>query len=416
MVPQTSVTSRAAWVVVAMLWIVALLNYLDRNIVTAMGEPVKAAFSLGDAQFGLVSSTFMWVYGACSLFAGYAADRFGRRPVIFASLAIWSAATFATGSVLSFEGMLAARAIMGVSEAFYMPAAVALIAEYHRGSTRSRATALHLSGTHAGAICGGLGGLMADEVGWRAAFHIFGAIGVGYALVLIAFLPRPPEGGAGSETPRASDPAPAGGASSGLAARGFLLLLVMSAFDGAALWTLRNWLPEFFRTELGVASRWAGLLGTSAFSAAAFAGMVVASSLSDRWSRTHPRARTLIPGAWYVAAAVAFVVLGTTASVPVLVGCVLVAGSARGSLDANLMPAVCTQVSRRYWATGYGLLNFAGTTAGGAMTFAGGWLKDQNVPLSATFQMAGGLVLVAGVCLLVVRPVAVPHRPNAGTP
>lgn len=405
-------TSRAAWVVVAMLWLVALLNYLDRNIVTAMGEPVKAAFSLGDAQFGLVSSTFMWVYGACSLFAGYVADRFGRRPVIFASLAIWSAATFATGSVLSFEGMLAARAIMGVSEAFYMPAAVALIAEYHRGSTRSRATALHLSGTHAGAICGGLGGLLADEVGWRTAFHLFGAVGVGYALVLIAFLPKPADA---TDIPQAAEPA-ALDSSTGLAARGFLLLLAMSAFDGAALWTLRNWLPEFFRTELGVASRWAGLLGTSTFSAAAFFGMLVASSLSDRWSRTHPRARTLIPGVWYSAAAVAFVVLGATASVPVLVGCVLVAGSARGSLDANLMPAVCTQISRKYWATGYGLLNFAGTTAGGAMTFAGGWLKDQNVPLSATFQMAGGLVLVAGICLLVARPRVVPPPPHAGTP
>lgn len=405
-------TSRAAWVVVAMLWLVALLNYLDRNIVTAMGEPVKAAFSLGDAQFGLVSSTFMWVYGACSLFAGYVADRFGRRPVIFASLAIWSAATFATGSVLSFEGMLAARAIMGVSEAFYMPAAVALIAEYHRGSTRSRATALHLSGTHAGAICGGLGGLLADEVGWRTAFHLFGAVGVGYALVLIAFLPKPADA---AENPATAEPS-AVDSSTGLAARGFLLLLAMSAFDGAALWTLRNWLPEFFRTELGVASRWAGLLGTSTFSAAAFAGMLVASSLSDRWSRTYPRARTLIPGVWYSAAAVAFVVLGTTSSVPVLVGCVLVAGSARGSLDANLMPAICTQISRKYWATGYGLLNFAGTTAGGAMTFAGGWLKDQNVPLSATFQMAGGLVLVAGICLLVARPRVVPPLPHAGTP
>ena len=147
--------SRAAWAVVGLLWVVALLNYLDRQLVVTMPGPIKADLGIGDERFGLLSSVFLWVYGFCSPVAGYVADRFGKRPVIIASLLIWSAATFYTGIANSFAEILVGRATLGISEAFYMPAAVSLIVEYHRGATRSRATGLHLSGVYAGSVLGG---------------------------------------------------------------------------------------------------------------------------------------------------------------------------------------------------------------------------------------------------------------------
>ena len=186
--------SRAAWAVVGLLWVVALLNYLDRQLVVTMPGPIKADLGIGDERFGLLSSVFLWVYGFCSPVAGYVADRFGKRPVIIASLLIWSAATFYTGIANSFAEILVGRATLGISEAFYMPAAVSLIVEYHRGATRSRATGLHLSGVYAGSVLGGLGGGMAELFGWRAGFLAFGAIGVAYALVLMIFLPHPADG------------------------------------------------------------------------------------------------------------------------------------------------------------------------------------------------------------------------------
>ena len=76
----------------------------------------------------------------------------------------------------------------------------------------------------------------------------------------------------------------------------------------------------------------------------------------------------------------------------------------QGFLDANLMPAVCTVADVRHRATGYGLMNFAGTTAGGIMTWVGGRLKDANVPFTVTFQFAAGFILVAGLLLFAVRP------------
>ena len=419
-IPRTSdlrSPGAAAWLAVGLLWVVALLNYLDRQLITTMGKPIKAELAIGDTQFGLFTSVFLLVYGACSPLAGYLADRVGRRPVILASLAIWSAATLWTGFVSSFGAMLAARAVMGISEAFYMPAAVALIVEYHRGPTRSRATGLHLSGTYAGATAGGLGGWLAASQGWRFGFQLFGFVGVAYALVLALLLrdpspegrARPDPGGAG-EGPR---PALREVLVTLLTTRGFVLLLVVNALVGSAYWTLRNWLPEFFRTELSVEPRWAGVYGTSTFHAAAFAGMLLAGTLSDFWVRTNPRARTLVPAIGYCTAAVCFFALGISSSIPLLIGAVVVAGMGHGFLDANLMPAVCQQVDRRSWATGYGLLNLVGTMMGGFMTFLGGWLKDAHVPLSSTFAFVAWLVLLGGLLLLAVRPRPEP-RPLQG--
>jgi len=178
----------------------------------------------------------------------------------------------------------------------------------------------------------------------------------------------------------------------------------MNALNGAAYWPLRSWLPSFFRAELGVSQRWAGLYGTAAFNAAAFGGMLLGSTVSDWWSATNPRARALVPAVGFCLAAPCLFALGVAGLVPVLVGCVVAAGISQGFLDANLMPAACTVCEPRHRATAYGLLNFFGTTAGGVMTYVGGRLKDADVPFGVTFQVAAGFILVAGLLLFAVRP------------
>ncbi|MBS0252732.1 MAG: MFS transporter [Proteobacteria bacterium] len=402
-------TNRAAWTIVGVLWVVCLLNYLDRQLVVAMPGMIKADLKIGDEKFGLLSSVFLWIYGICSPIAGHVADRIGKRPIIMASLLIWSAATFVSGIVTSFEGMLLARATLGVSEAFYMPAAVSLIVEFHRGPTRSRATGLHLSGVYVGSILGGLGGVMAEVFGWRTVFLLIGAVGVAYALVLTIVFPQK-----GEEPPPQSqdDVAPSfsNGASlwSLLSAQGFLLLLLMNALNGAAYWPVRNWLTEFFRAELGVSSALAPVYGPMTFNGAAFVGMLVASSLSDWWAVRNVRARALVPAIGFLIAAPFLFVLGIESSIFVILLCVLVTGMSQGFLDANLMPATCTVVDPRCRAMAYGLLNFVGTTAGGIMTYVGGRLKEQEIPFSATFQFASILILTAGILLLLVRPAGTP--------
>ena len=124
------------WIVVGILWVVSLLNYLDRLLIASMRDPIKESITMTDAQLGLLTSVFLLVYGILSPLGGYFADRYSRKKVIVFSLFVWSCITLWTGFVNSFGEMLTARAIMGVSEACYMPAAVALITDYHRGSTR----------------------------------------------------------------------------------------------------------------------------------------------------------------------------------------------------------------------------------------------------------------------------------------
>ena len=113
------------WLLVAMLWVVAFLNYFDRILITSMRDPLVADFSLSDAQFGLLTSIFLWSYGILSPLGGFLADKYSRKKMIIFSAMIWSAFTLWTGFASSFGELLVARAFMGISEACYIPAALA---------------------------------------------------------------------------------------------------------------------------------------------------------------------------------------------------------------------------------------------------------------------------------------------------
>ena len=132
--------------------------------------------------------------------------------------------------------------------------------------------------------------------------------------------------------------------------------------------------------------------------------MLLGSTISDRWARTNPRARMLVPASGFCLAAPCLFTVGASSLVPVVLLCILVAGMSQGFLDANLMPAACTLSDPRHRATAYGLLNFVGITAGGIMTYVGGALKEEQVPFAITFQVASGFILAAGLLLFFVRP------------
>ncbi len=199
--------TRAAWMAVLLLWPVAMLNYLDRQIFSTMKKSIVEGVPdiVTDARFGELMAIFLLVYGLLSPVGGILADRFNRRWVIIGSLAVWSAITWLTGHVQTYEQMWWARALMGVSEACYIPAGLALIADYHTGGTRSRAIGIHQSGIYTGLILGGMGGYIADSsYGWRAGFTWFGAAGVAYAFVLLFFLKNSPRSTEPSSQPKSS--------------------------------------------------------------------------------------------------------------------------------------------------------------------------------------------------------------------
>ena len=388
-----------AWLVVALLWLVALLNYLDRLAITTMRDPIKADITMTDAQFGLLTAVFLWVYAAFSPLGGMLADRVGRKSVIVGSLLFWSAATWLSGHAANFNQLFLARGLMGVSEACYIPAALALIADYHRGPTRSLATGLHMSGIYAGAALGGVGGYLAQYCGWRYGFTLLGAVGVGYAMVLAFFLRDAP-----AERPPADAPPAAGNLRTSLFRQpGFYLLLALNVFVSVVNWLINGWLPTYLKEHFSLSLGAAGLSATAYIQFASLFGALVGGAWADHWSRRHRQGRAWVPAIGYFAAAPCLLLAASTRVLPAAILGLAVFGLGRGFFDANLMPILRDLVGRRYSATGYGLLNCVGSAAGGMMVWAGGAMKDRHVDLGHVFQGCAAALLITAVMLLWVR-------------
>jgi MFS transporter, Spinster family, sphingosine-1-phosphate transporter len=401
---KSSLVGRA-WLTVALLWVIALLNYLDRLMITTMRDPIKADVSMTDAQFGLLTSVFLWVYAAFSPLGGFLADRFSRSRVIIGSLLIWSAMTWLTGQMHSLSGLLLARALMGLSEACYVPAALALIADYHPGPTRSLATGLHMSGIYAGAALGGVGGYLAEHFGWRAGFHLFGAVGVGYA-VLTLWLLRDCGSSPGSSSQNDLPPAKVGvlhALGALFTQPAFLVLLGINALVGVVNWSIYGWLPTYLKERFALGLGAAGMTATGYIQIASFAGVLVGGVWADRWSRTQPRARALVPALGFCVVAPCLFFSASTDLLPLAVAGLIVFGIGRGLFDANHMPILRSVADQRYSATGFGCLNFISCLTGGVMLFVGGWLKDAHVDLARVFQASAIGVLLVGLLLFAVK-------------
>lgn len=392
-----------AWLIVGVLWVVAALNYLDRIMITTMRDSLTQAVPMTDAQFGLLTSVFLWVYGLLSPLAGFLADRFNRSRLIVFSLLIWSLLTWLTGHARSFEELLVVRALMGVSEAAYLPAALALIADYHRGGTRSLATGIHMTGLSVGTGLAGIGGWLAEKQGWRFAFDVFGWFGVAYAVALFFVLRDPPRESEAATT-NAEQPRLGAALASLFASGSFWLLLVFWGLLALAGWAVLGWMPTFFKEQFKLDQGAAGISATSFLAVAMFAGKLFGGAWADRWSRVNERARILVPAIGLFIAAPATLLLANTSVLGLAIAGLSIYGFTRVFSDANLMPILCQVADSRYRATGYGVLNLFSCLVGGVTVYLGGVLRDAHIGVSSLFMAAAAGMLVCGVLMLLVKP------------
>ncbi len=403
--PPLPTLARYAWYVVALLFPVALLNYLDRQMLATMKASMVADIpSIANrADWGLILGSFKWTYAILSPFGGYIADRFSKRWVIGGSLFVWSAVTWWTGHVTTFNELLAARALMGISEAFYIPAALALISEYHFGETRSRAVGLHQTGIYCGQILGGFAGYVADspDHGWRWMFSTCGMIGVIYALPLIAALRDPVR-----PAPTAADTAAAktGVVRGLLTNRNFLLLVAYFTLPAIAGWVVRDWMPEILREKFSLGQGKAGVSAILFVQLASLAGALLGGALADRWMKRTNRGRIYASAIGMALFLPALFGVGNAPTLTFAIVGLIIFGLGWGFFDCNNMPILC-QIARPEWrATGYGIMNLVSISCGGFGDWAFGALRDRHVPLNLIFGVFAGVALLSIFIVLLIKP------------
>ncbi|MEG1507777.1 MAG: MFS transporter [Akkermansia sp.] len=410
-----------AWVIVALLWFVAMLNYLDRQLLTTIREPIVNDIPQTEAQFGLLTAVFLFIYSILSPIGGFLADRFSRRVVILASLLVWSTVTWMTGHVHDYHQLFIARAIMGISEACYIPAALALITDYHRGRTRSLATGIHMSGVYVGMALAGYGGTLAEMAGWRLTFGLFGLVGVAYALVLTIFLKDPtPEGEPASAhqekawaaSHKQDKPSIIDAFRNLFSKPAFWLLLGVMVGSGAANWLVLAWFPTLLKEKFNLTLGDAGIHATLWNTLAKYIAVIGGAIIADRWAMTNFKGRQLLAGIVFCIAAPlvgASAMLGNfslfegfVTGFGVFVMFIAFQGLAQGVLDATLMPILRSHIDERFSATGYGCLNLVSAGIGGLTVLLGGNIRDAGFDLTSLFAASSILILVCGLCLLVM--------------
>jgi MFS family permease len=315
----------------------------------------------------------------------------------------------------SYTGLLWARTLMGVSEAFYIPAALALIADYHIGPTRSRAIGIHQMGIYCGVMIGGFAGYVADSpaLGWRKAFDFTGLAGVLYAVPLFLLLRNAPRSAAAPGD--LLKPSAAAAGRELLGNPSFILLALYFTFPAVAAWVVRDWMPAILQKSFNISQGKAGVSAALYWQAAALFAAIVGGWLADRWVVRNIRGRIyvsaigmalIIPALFGVGNAPALNSLGLA------VGSLVLFGIGWGFFDCNNMPILCQITRPELRATGYGIMNFVSMMFGGVGDWVFGAMTDRHVPLNVIFGTFAGVALFSIILVMRIRPRLIETAPS----
>ena len=361
------------WIVVALLWGVALLNYMDRQMLSTMKDSMQIDIVelQSAANFGRLMAVFLWIYGLMSPVAGLIADRLNRKWLIVCSLFVWSAVTYLMGVADTFNQVFWLRALMGISEALYIPAG---------------------TGLYTGQAIGGFGATVAAAFSWHTTFHWFGIIGIAYAIILMLFLrdkksePVTPVQTADTDEQKVNIFQSLRMLFSNIA---FWVILLYFAAPSLPGWATKNWLPTLFAENLNLPMSQAGPLSTITIAVSSFIGV-----LTGGWVQRNLRGRIYTGAIGLGLTIPSLLLLGFGHSLVAVVGAGLLFGIGYGIFDANNMPILCQFVSAKQRATAYGVMNMTGVFAGAAITdLLGQWGDGGNLGLG--FAMLAIVVAVA---------------------
>jgi MFS family permease len=405
------------WLVVALLWFVCFLNYADRQAISSVLPLLKKDFGFQAVQLGFIASAFAWVYAGAAPMAGVAADRWKRKRLIVAACLCWSFFTLATAWCGGLWSLVVTRAFTGLGEAFYFPAAMALLSDYHSSQTRSRALTLHQSAVYAGTILGSwLAAELAERSGWQIPFYFFGPAGIILAAILISVLREPSRGVADNnsfdETGQLSLPQ-----TLRIIGRLPVVWLLMGAFFCANFVAVifLTWTPTFlvdkFHYRLGVA----GLTGTVFIHLASVFGVLAAGALADWRSRRHAGGRMQVQLAGLLACAGCVFWVAKADNRGALIWAMMCFGVCKGFYDSGIFASLYDCIEPGARGTAAGLMNMVGWFGGALGPLFFGWMTHGNTASEAmnmtTALKEGALFyLIAAVFMLAAWWNHVRHR------
>ncbi|WP_260703699.1 MFS transporter [Edaphobacter flagellatus] len=386
------------WWLIGMLWFVCFCNYADRQAIFSVFPPLRSELKLTDVQLGIVASSFMWMYALVGPIAGWVSDRVPPRTVILCALGFWSLVTAATAFCHSFELIVFFRTLGGLGEAFYFPAAMALIGLYHSAFTRSRAMALHQSGVYAGTIAGGtLAGFIAQEHSWRTSFIVFGAAGILLMVFLAIGLRKPPASASNIELNADQD------FLRGVVdvlSRGRVLTLI-GVFIGANFVAVvfLTWLPTFLYTKFHFGLAKAGFSSTAYLQIASVTGVLLGGALADRLASHRVGGRQLVQAVGLLLGVPFIYLTGWSLTMTGLIVGMVGFGFFKGMYDANIWASLYDVIPVERRGVAAGLMNSLGWLGGG---FAPIFIAKaaENFGLSACLSATSAIYLCLGFVLL----------------
>jgi MFS family permease len=388
------------WQVVAMLWGIAFFNYADRQAIFSVFPLLQKSMGLDNVQLGLLGSAFAWVYGLGALFAGNIVDRVRRKTAILGGLYAWSAICMATAAVSGFRGLFTMRALEGIGEAFYFPASMSLVSDYHGAATRSRAIGVHQTSVYIGTIAGGFfAGLIGQHYGWRWSFIVFGGAGILLGFVLSRWLREPVRGQ--SEQMAAQARLPLNETVRAIVNQpGALALLGAFFCANFVAVVLLTWMPKFLFDRFHMSLAMSGLTATIYVQLASMLGAVCGGWLADLWRAKRRGGRMLVQALGVFGGAPFVVLCGTTRSLAWLIVALTVWGFFKGLYDANIFASVFDVIRPEARGSAAGLMNTVGWLGGGGSApLVIAWLAS-HYGLGGAIAMASAVYLVAGGLLL----------------
>lgn len=394
------------WEIIFLLWVAYFLNQADRQVFNTVLPHIQEFLGATDATMGLISTCFNLFFALTVPFAGYFADRLSRSKIIIFSVTLFSVATMFTGYASTVVLMIMMRSVAtGVGEAIFGPTYPAIIAEYHDSRTRARAMSIHQTAYYVGVIASGfLAGLVADKLGWQYSFLIFGAAGVVFAFVLLLRLRDKNTAQQKAEVTQQSKPS----FFEAMAAIFKVPTAVCMIFGFTSLIFVLTgyltWMPKCLMETFDLSSASAGFNSMFWTHAAAFVGVLVAGSLSDKLaaSKGGGKNRLILQAGGLLLAAPCIVLMGVSKEIWVVYAALAGFGFFRAFFDANTYSILYDVISERYHSSASAVLQMFGFGMGSLAPLILG-LMSPKLGLSGGIATLGAIWVVAGIVLLVAK-------------